>query len=291
MKATFGSVFAGIGGFDLGLERAGWEGRWQIENDPFCNKILQKYWPKVKKYGDIKEIETKELEAIDLICGGFPCQDLSVAGKRVGLVGERSNLFWEFMRLVIDLRPSWLLIENVLGLLSSQEGRDMGTLLGNLGDNGYWWAYRVLDSQYFGVPQQRRRIFIVGHYGTPCPPEILFDDGRNRMGDGTKTRCLPALAERWGQRADFRHLFGYGFAPDGTYIAEDIDPLRNGTLARIPRRMDGLDSQRMKALGNAVTVPVAEWIGKRILRAQSNHLPDKGWRGPPQDKLRKDKIS
>jgi DNA (cytosine-5)-methyltransferase 1 len=115
------------------------------------------------------------LAPVDVICGGFPCQDLSVAGRRAGLAGERSGLFYEFMRIVGEVAPRWVLIENVPGLLSSNGGRDMGAVLGTLGQLGYWWTWRVLDSQYFGVAQRRRRVFIVGHLGAPCPPEVLFE--------------------------------------------------------------------------------------------------------------------
>lgn len=99
---------------------------------------------------------------VDLLCGGFPCQDLSVAGRRAGLVGDRSGLFFEFARVAESLRPRWLLVENVPGLLSSQGGRDFGCVLGTLAELGYGLAWRILDSRYFGVPQRRRRVFIIG---------------------------------------------------------------------------------------------------------------------------------
>jgi len=174
-KPTFGSAFAGIGGFELGLERAGWECLWQIENDKFCNKVLEERWPDVKRYGGIEDVEIGELGAVDLVCGGFPCQDLSVAGKRKGLSGGRSGLFWELVRLVRGLRPRWILVENVPGFLSSNQGEDFALALETLAECGYGLAWRVLDSQHFGVPQRRRRVFIVGHLGAPCPPEILFE--------------------------------------------------------------------------------------------------------------------
>lgn len=160
-----GSLFSGIGGLDLGLERAGMRVVWQVENDPYCLKVLAKHWPDVPRYGDIKEINPYDLEPVDLICGGFPCQDLSVAGRRAGLAGKRSGLFYEFMRIADECAPAWVLIENVHGLLSSAGGRDMGAVLGTLGKLGYGWAYRVLDAQYLGVAQRRRRVFIVGCLG------------------------------------------------------------------------------------------------------------------------------
>ena len=122
MKLTVGSLFSGIGGFDLGLERAGWSVRWQVENEPFCNKVLEKHWPNVKRYGDITAVDPGQLERVNLICGGFPCQDVSVAGKREGLAGSRSSLYWEAIRIIDAVRPRWVLIENVPGLFSTQSG-------------------------------------------------------------------------------------------------------------------------------------------------------------------------
>ena len=209
MKPTFGSAFAGIGGFELGLERAGWECRWQIENDKACIKILEKHWPNVRRYSDVEEVNPKKLEAVDLLCGGFPCQDLSVAGKRGGLSGERSGLFWELVRLARGVRPRWLLIENVPGFLSSHEGEDFALAIETLAECGYGLAWRVLDSQYFGVPQRRRRVFIVGHLGAICPPEILFESegGEGHIAKGGKTGediayCLRECPSHSGDKGD-----------------------------------------------------------------------------------------
>lgn len=106
---TFGSLFAGIGGFDLGFERAGMECTWQCENNKFCQKILNKHWPNVKKYYDIKEI--RRIEPVDVICGGFPCQDISHAGKRVGIIGEKSGLWKEMLRIIRSVRPKYVAVE------------------------------------------------------------------------------------------------------------------------------------------------------------------------------------
>ena len=171
----FGSLFSGIGGFDLGLERASMICVWQAENNKYANQVLANHWPNVKRYEDVRDVR-RNAETIDLICGGFPCQDLSVAGKRAGLAGERSGLWNEFARIIAELRPRWVVIENVPGLLSSNKGRDMGILTGKLAELGYWWAYRVLDSQYFGVAQRRRRVFIVANSGdATAPAKVLFE--------------------------------------------------------------------------------------------------------------------
>jgi len=160
----------------MGLERAGMECAFQVEIDFFCLRVLERHWPSVPRYGDIRQVRGDELPPVDLLAGGFPCQDLSVAGYRAGLAGERSGLFFEFMRLVADVAPRWVLIENVPGLLSSNGGRDMATVIGSLAELGYGYAWRVLDAQYFGVPQRRRRVFVVGCLGDwRRAAEVLFE--------------------------------------------------------------------------------------------------------------------
>lgn len=171
-----GSLFAGIGGFDEGFRRAGMTTVWMVEIDPWCRRVLARYFPEAQLYEDVRTVGREELEPVDLICGGFPCQDLSVAGRRAGLAGERSGLFFEFVRILDELRPRWVVIENVPGLLSSNGGKDMGTVLWTLGELGYGYAYRVLDAQYFGVAQRRRRVFIVGCLGDAASAvQVLFE--------------------------------------------------------------------------------------------------------------------
>jgi DNA (cytosine-5)-methyltransferase 1 len=178
------SLFSGAGGLDLGLERAGIETVLQCELDPWARSVLQRHWPEVPKVDDVRDIRDdgrgmvagirwpqparpagRHGLGVDLVAGGFPCQDVSVAGKRAGFGGERSSLWFEFHRVLRELRPTWALIENVPGLLSSHRGRDFAVLLGGLEDLGYGWAYGVLDARWFGVPQRRRRVFIVGCLG------------------------------------------------------------------------------------------------------------------------------
>lgn len=165
MGLTFGSLFSGIGGFDLGFERAGMQQRYMVEFDKYAQGVLRTHFPGTPLMGDVRDVGAGTLPNVDVLCGGFPCQDLSVAGRRAGLTGARSGLFYEFARIIDETQPSWVVIENVPGLLSSGGGRDMGVVLGTLSELGYGWAYRVLDAQYFGVPQRRRRVFIVGRSG------------------------------------------------------------------------------------------------------------------------------
>lgn len=158
---TVGSLFAGVGGFDLGFERAGFTVRWQAESDPAAQKVLRHQFPGVRLYDDVRAITADTAERVDVICGGFPCQDVSVAGKREGLAGSRTGLFWEVVRIARELQPSWMVLENVPGLLTSHSGRDFHTVLSALAECGFRREYRILDSRYFRVAQRRSRVFLV----------------------------------------------------------------------------------------------------------------------------------
>lgn len=171
------SLFSGIGGFDIAMEKSGIELVGMCEIDKNAQTVLKKHFPTVPLYNDVKEIgeNTHDKGSIDIICGGFPCQDLSIAGKRAGLAGERSGLWYEFARIIRELEPKWVLIENVAGLLSSNKGADFAVILRWLVEHGYGVSWRVLDSQHFGVPQRRRRVFVVASLGNGCAAEILFE--------------------------------------------------------------------------------------------------------------------
>lgn len=174
------SLFSGVGGFDLGFERAGIETVLQAERDPHCLKVLERHWPHVRRVSDVRCVGTVingdgdesgvqqpgrfdfgGIGSVDIVFGGFPCQDLSVAGKRAGLGGERSGLWFEFERIVRELRPAYVVVENVPGLLSSNDGDDLRLILNHLQELGYIIDLDIADAQYFGVPQRRRRVFIV----------------------------------------------------------------------------------------------------------------------------------
>jgi len=191
LRVNVGSLFSGIGGIDLGLERAGMRVVWQCEADEYRRDVLRERFG-TDCFADVRDVGGErpagaqavpagELDdgrrkagaglsvPVDLVCGGFPCQDLSVAGRRKGLAGDRSSLFFEFARICESVRPRFVLVENVPGLLSSQGGRDFGTVVGTLADIGYGVAWRILDSRFFGVPQRRRRVFILGILANPDP--------------------------------------------------------------------------------------------------------------------------
>ena len=169
----FGSLFSGVGGFDLGFERAGMKCAWTVEYDKQARSVLRKHWPDVPHYEDVHNVGPSQLTPIQLLCGGFPCQDYSVAGKRGGLAGDRGALWWQMHRIIAECRPMWVVGENVPGLLSSNGGRDFLAIIGSLVQLGYGVTWATLDSQYWGVAQRRRRLFIVGHLGGIARPEIL----------------------------------------------------------------------------------------------------------------------
>lgn len=160
---TYGSVCSGIEAATVAWKPLGWHSAWFAEVEPFCNEVLAQHYPKVKNHGDFTKIGIAE--PIDLLVGGTPCQSFSIAGRRAGLDDPRGNLALEFLVLARRLSPRWIVWENVLGVLSSNGGRDFGAIIGALGELGYGWAYRIFDAQHFGVPQRRRRVFVVGYLG------------------------------------------------------------------------------------------------------------------------------
>lgn len=370
------SLFSGIGGFDLGLERAGMTVIAQAENDPYCLRQLARHWPGVTRYEDVRSVgvgrsadhkrgEPHDGEAgtaaaqwdgarVDLVCGGFPCQDLSVAGKRAGLDGARSGLWFEFQRIVSEVRPKYVLVENVPGLLSSNGGRDFAVILDGLGELGYAVSWTVLDSQHFGVAQRRRRVFIVAGPdpesceqilsisescgGHPAAGRAAGEDVAGEAGDGLAKSLRarandshredsstyipdvsPSLTQRdyKSQREDIAEPAFVAFniqhndggshkrkdRPHGGMYVNETDTALNasedGTGRGTPlvvdeslqpahpsvavRRLtpteacrlqgfpddwldvDGADGPQYRALGNAVSVPVIEYLGKRIM--------------------------
>jgi DNA (cytosine-5)-methyltransferase 1 len=238
------SLFAGVGGFDLALERAGVKVVASVEWDKNAQKVLQRRFPNSSIFGDIQGVSGEQLRAAGfnptggIITGGFPCQDLSVAGKRAGLAGSRSGLFWEICRLLDETRTETFILENVPGLLSSNNGRDMACVVEALVERGYRIAWRVLDAQYFGVPQRRRRVFIVGCLGNSggSPEEILaIAEGRagypaksNAPRKGSAT-TIARGAESSGERAvtgtlaarDYKGLCADDLLDNKAIIAEE----------------------------------------------------------------------
>lgn len=156
---TFGSLFAGIGGIDLGFERAGMKCVWQVENNEYAIKILEKHWPDVKRYKDITKTDFTKVDYVDIICGGFPCQDISNAGKREGIKGQRSGLWKEFFRAICEIRPKYAVVENVSALINN----GLDTVLADLASCGYDARWDCIPASSVGAPHRRDRVFIVAH--------------------------------------------------------------------------------------------------------------------------------
>jgi DNA (cytosine-5)-methyltransferase 1 len=189
---TYGSLFAGVGGIDLGLDSAELQCKFQVEIDENCQQTLSHHWPNVPKYTDIKTVSGYDLPPVDMITFGSPCQDLSTAGKRAGLEGERSSLFYEAVRIIKEMRdktngqyPKISIWENVVGALSSNRGADFGEVLHEMDEAGACFSeWAVLDARYFGVPQRRRRVYLISVYdptiASRCPSKILSVNEINR---------------------------------------------------------------------------------------------------------------
>lgn len=191
MLMSYGELFAGVDGMGLGLQAEGWYPRFLVEWDPVCQAVLRRHHNDIPILGDVKDVNGGELPYVDVLAFGFPCQDLSNAGRQAGLDGSRSGLFFEAIRIIKEMQhagraPTWLLIENVVGLLQTGGGAAMGRCLAALQDVGALvveWA--VLDAQHFGVPQRRRRVFIVACLDPAiariCPDPLLpVSEGRRR---------------------------------------------------------------------------------------------------------------
>ncbi|MBL5901700.1 DNA (cytosine-5-)-methyltransferase [Lelliottia amnigena] len=299
MNYKVSSFFAGIGGFDLGLEKAGMSVVFQCEINPFCQKVLKKNWPNIPIIGDIAPIESSDIPDSNVWCGGFPCQDVSLAnqGKRKGLSGERSGLFFTYAKLIKERKPDWLIIENVPGLLNSHDGEDFRTIIETLDELGYGLSWRVLDAKYFGTPQRRRRVYIVGSLGNMRSARVLFEPGTTKFADKAGSGERSGTPSRHAGSLSASNIYAIqhagigrkpsagpqakGFRCDGeTYTLDSrgsSDAVCATDVAFRVRKIAGvsekLDSRRFRAVGNAVAVPIIEWIGKRIIEVDSMFKP------------------
>jgi DNA (cytosine-5)-methyltransferase 1 len=278
---TFGSLFAGIGGFDLGLERAGMRCEWQVEIDPYARAVLAKHWPDVRRWEDVRTFPPPEGEwGVDVICGGFPCQDISVAGKGAGLAGARSGLWYEYARIIGELRPRYVIVENVAALLA----RGMGTVLGDLSTLGYDAEWHVIRASDVGAPHRRERIWVVAYAASerhtrwahaectrtqgkcerrlrrkPCrhSEDVAYAnesrlEGRDRPKDVELHRGQRQVRPAWASGVQ-------GWDGSGWWVTEpDVGRVANG----VPARVD-----RLRCLGNAVVPQIVEFIGRAIVEA------------------------
>ncbi len=217
----YGSVCSGIEAASVAWHPLGWRAAFLSEIEAFPRAVLAHHYPDTPLHGDFTTIQAGQYEPIELLVGGTPCQSFSVAGLRGGLADDRGNLALQFLKLADRLRPRWVVWENVPGVLSSNGGRDFGSILGGLGELGYGWAYRVLDAQYFGVPQRRRRVFVVGCLGDwRRAVAVLFERHslsgypapRRQAGQGPAATLTNGFGER-GVDADQIANGNYAVAP------------------------------------------------------------------------------
>lgn len=272
---TVGSLFAGIGGLDLGLEWLGMEVKWQVEIDPFCREVLSRHWPNVERFDDVRKVSRDNLEYTDVICGGFPCQPHSTAGRRKGKDDER-YLWPEFNRLLRDLRPRYAIMENVYGLIHN----GLGDVLRDLHENGYdaeWDVVAAADSR-IGAPHTRQRLFIIAVNRKMADSPSIGPPESGSLGDAlhsAKTEKRQAVEPIDGS---FSHLWStepnlglpYNGIPNG--LATRFGDRNSGRNIPIPRTANGIPRRKEKltALGNAVVPQVAYVVGQRLLEIHNN---------------------
>jgi len=298
----FISLFAGIGGFDLGLERAGMQCVAQVEIDPFCQKVLTKHWPNVERFSDVRECGKHNLPTADLICGGFPCQPHSLAGKRRGAKDDR-DLWPEYRRIIAECRPRWVIGENVPGIRTTI----LDQVLSDLDDLGYTTGAIVIPACAFDAPHRRERVFVVAHadrfqQGRGEQPERGqeerdTDSSGHGAGGGvgyvadaasvsrglseqSRQNCTEVIgsgeiiSDAKEQRRNRRPGIPQAAGEDGRISTERngtwwaIEPPVGRVAHGIPGRVD-----RLKSLGNAVVPQVVEWIGRNILAVEMTTTP------------------
>lgn len=274
MGFRYVSIFSGVEAATLAWEPLGWEPLAFSEIEPFPCAVLAERWPDVPNLGDITKIDWKEEidGAIDLVVGGSPCQSFSVAGKREGLKGA-SGLMFEYIRCVQELRPRWFLWENVPGALTSEDGGAFGQLLSEMDELGYSLAWRVLDAQFFGVAQRRRRLFLVGHLGAESPAEVLFEPDCLSGYPQSSREKRKELARRAGRSAACAG-FKYSAAPRANtigYAEEQANTLTADWHAPAVLPLSGTDQQVM-----AMSQYGTEIAGCLTARGDSSPCADRG---------------
>lgn len=297
---TIGSLFSGIGGLELGLERAGLGPvRWQVEIDPWCRGVLAMHWPAAARYDDVRRVGASNLEPVEVICGGFPCQDISQAGKGAGLSGHRSGLWAEFARVIGELRPRAVVVENVRALVA----RGLDRVVSDLDGLGYRVEGRIIAARDVGAPHRRERLFVLAY---------ARDDGREGRGEGhhyhggdasreDANRRDPRVADADGERVRVLEQRVPGGRSRGLRDGRESQPVHGGEargghpqpgmgrgahgvsawLDRWPARPGDAPAvwepprattvsqptaaRRLHALGNAVVPQVAEVVGRRVV--------------------------
>lgn len=287
------SFFAGIGGFDLGFERSGMKVVFHCEIDNFCQAILKRHWPHVPLHEDITTLDPATIPAADLWCAGWPCQDLSNANhEREGLQGKRSGLFYDFVDLASEIQPKWLVMENVPGLLSAEQGTALEAVVDSLEEIGYLGGWLSCNAAHAGLPHNRDRVFFIASFKSPCA-YYIFTDSSELSGDSStreqrKKKTRPSIREITLGNPPLvvqrRGGFGYtmaksicptlraqtgghqgGHSDRPILCGEKLDVDRVGEVDGVSSRLDG---RRGRLLGNAIVPGIAEWIGHKILEVE-----------------------
>lgn len=289
---NFASFFAGIGGFDLGFQQAGLTPVFHCEIDPYCQKILQRHWPEVPLHDDITTLKAEDIPSADLWSAGWPCQDLSNANtERAGINGHRSGLFFPFAELARKHKPKWVVLENVAGLLSADQGEAFESVIDQLEEVGYlgvWFSCNLLDA---GLPHNRERVFIIGSYQSDDSYKFYSDGGQllrdYPKGETSRTRweTRPDISEEFisdtpllvQRRGGFGYTKARSYSPTiraqtGRHQGGHTDrPILCGQKLDVERMREadgfsrGLDGKRGRFIGNAVAPPVAKFIASKIL--------------------------
>lgn len=298
---TYLSVCSGIEAATVAWKPLGFKPIGFAEIEPFPCELLKQKYPNVKNYGDITQYEKWNTGQFDILVGGTPCQSFSIAGKRGGTDDIRGRLMYSYLGIVGKYKPQWVIWENVPGVLSSGKGLDFASFLSGLEKCGYGWAYRVLDAQHFGVPQRRRRVFVVGHSDnrTDLAAEVLFEPKSMSRDFKKGSKIQKEATAIIGKGVDyFRRGGNYKYhrdkkastlrnsaSPDcfdlvlDRYLIRRLTPLECERLQRFPDNYTQIewngkpkdqcpDSHRYKAIGNSMAVPVMRWIGERIKKIE-----------------------
>ena len=306
---TYLSICSGIEAASVAWKPLGFTPLGFSEIEKFPCAVLQERFPNVKNYGDMTQYEKwTGIEAVDIVVGGTPCQSFSIAGKRGGLTDIRGRLMHSYLGIVGKYKPRWVVWENVPGVLSSGGGADFAALLSGLEERGYGWAYRVLDAQHFGVPQRRRRVFVVGHIDnrTDLAAKVLFESegmyGAARSCEKDRQGVSGEAGEGiegtggWNVPLTIDTFFSVSEEISGSLLAthfhtplrvltgdvvRNITPLECERLQGFPDNWTQIsyrgkpadecpDTPRYKAIGNSMAVPVMRWIGQRIKQTEES---------------------
>lgn len=251
-KLTVGSLFSGIGGLELGLEQTGhYETLFQVEKDAFCQKVLARHWPHVMRFDDVRDVGRHNAPNVDVLCGGFPCQDISAAGHGSGLIGGRSKLWWEFLRIIREIKPRYVIIENVKALIN----RGLLTILRCLDQCGYDAEWSVVSARDMGAPHLRDRVFVVAH-----ADRRRRETSHDKLESTSKHIFEKTHNRSWEENSKSDRGFS-----GRVYLVPKTNIHR--MAYGVPSR---LDKDRLKALGNAVVPAVGRFVGDYLWNIHEN---------------------